>query len=103
MSPQVVPPLLAAAVKDALAARRVGAQDRAAAELALTYAAAIDAGGDLAKIGPALLSALEALQMSPRARAAGRKAGTGERPAANPLDQLAARRARKRPPKALDT
>lgn len=70
----------------------IEARDQAVAELALTYARAIDAGAeDLSKVGPALLAALEALQLSPRARKAVK---TGDKPAANPLDQLAARRAR---------
>lgn len=82
----------------ALDAEPVAARDRAAAALALTYAADIDAGGDLAKLGPALLSALEALCMSPRARKAAAKAVTSDQPA-NPLDQLAARRrSRSAPP-----
>jgi hypothetical protein len=67
-------------------------RDRATADLALVYAREIDDGGDLAKLGPALLSALEALQLSPRARKAVK---TDDRPAGNPLDQLAAARARK--------
>lgn len=108
--------MLLQVVTDALAARRVAKTDRAAAALAMTYARDLDghdpcehcqcAGGrgDLAKIGPALLAVLEALQMSPRARAAVRKAGSGERPpATTQLDQLAGRRVRKRPAAGLDS
>ncbi|HEV8568704.1 MAG TPA: hypothetical protein VGQ92_16770 [Actinoplanes sp.] len=82
-------------VDAALGAGPIGPVDRAAADLALTYAGEIDAGGDLTKLGPALLTALEALHMSPRARAAAKKAVTDDKPVANPLDQLAAARTRK--------
>lgn len=108
--------MLLQVVTDALAARRVAKTDRAAAALAMTYARDLDghepcehcscAGGrgDLAKIGPALLAVLEALQMSPRSRAAVRKAGSGERPpATTALDQLAGRRARKRDAPSVDS
>lgn len=67
-------------------------QDQAVVELALTYARDIDGGGDLTKLGPALLAALEALQLSPRARKAVK---IDDKPAVNPLDQLAERRAGK--------
>lgn len=81
-------------VKAALDAEPPSARDRGAANLALTYATQIDDGGDLAKLGPALLASLEALLLSPRARAAV-KAVSDDKPAANPLDQLAGRRARR--------
>jgi hypothetical protein len=90
--------MLAQVVEEALAAQPVEARDAATAELAMTYARNIDDGGDLAKVGPALLAALDALLMSPRARAAAKKAVTSEKPAANPLDQLAAARARRGQP-----
>ena len=81
-------------VQAALAAHPVEPRDAAAAELALAYAADIDSGeGDLAKLGPALLAALDALGLTPRARKAVKS--DGQQPAANPLDQLAAARARK--------
>jgi hypothetical protein len=83
-------------VDAALAAHPVEPRDAAAAELARTYAAAIDEGADLSKVGPALLAALEALGLSPRARKAVKT--DGQQPAANPLDQLAAARSRKRRP-----
>ncbi|GLI00316.1 hypothetical protein Pa4123_55920 [Phytohabitans aurantiacus] len=77
-------------------------KDQAAAELALTYARAIDAGGDLTRLGPQLLTALEALMLTPRARAAALKVvgGDSSTPAAapaapapgNPLDELRQRR-----------
>lgn len=67
-------------------------QDQAAARLALEYAAQID-GGQVAieKVGPALLSALESLGMTPRARKGIVKGGDGERPA-SPLDEVRRKR-----------
>lgn len=100
-------------VAAAITASTPDPRDQAAVELALTYAAALDdagheceecgrSGGDLTKLGPALLATLEALLMSPRARAAAKKAVTDAKPAANPLDQLADRRARRGRPEDLD-
>jgi hypothetical protein len=75
-------------------------QDQAAIDLALTYAADIDGGvADLAKVGPALLTVLEALGLTPRARKAVKS--DGQQPA-SPLDQLAAARARRGRPEAVD-
>jgi hypothetical protein len=54
-------------------------------------------------LGPKLLAALEALLLSPRARAAGVKGGTDGKPAASPLDELAARRAGISSPQTVDT
>lgn len=72
-------------------------QDKALAHLALAYAEAIDNMGDLPKLGPALLTALESLQLSPRARAIVKKGVTTneQRPKVNPLDELRERRIRK--------
>jgi hypothetical protein len=89
-------------VKAALDHEPVAARDRATATLALTYAAAIDDGADLSKLGPALLACLESLLMSPRARAAAKKAVITSEPAANPLDALAERRSRKSRAEDLD-
>jgi hypothetical protein len=89
-------------VKAALAEQPAEGRDAATAALALTYAAAIDNGGDLAKVGPALLAVLEALHMSPRARHAAKKAATDDKPSVNPIDQLAQRRAGKSHPEAVD-
>jgi len=75
-------------------------RDQAAVDLALAYADALDEGAALDKLGPALLVALEALGLTPRARKAVR---TSDQPAANPLDQLAARRAGRGRPQAVDT
>lgn len=83
---------LAEVVQDVLDREPPEARDEAAAGLALTYAQAIDEGGDLSKLGPPLLAALESLLLSPRARAAAKKAVTSDKPPANPLDQLAERR-----------
>lgn len=72
-------------------------QDKALAHLAVSYAEAIDHMGDITKLGPALLTALESLQLSPRARAMVKKGVTGneQRPKVNPLDELRERRIRK--------
>lgn len=67
--------------------------DQAAVRLALVYARAIDEGdAAVEKAGPPLLAALEALGMTPRARA-NMKGVTSDGPVANPLDELRARRA----------
>jgi len=95
--------MLTQVAADALAAAPIEPRDAATAELARTYARAIDRGADLTKVGPALLAALEALGMSPRARSAVRKAATDDKPSANPLDQLAERRLRLRPAAPVDT
>lgn len=88
--------MLEQVVRESLAQTSRTDADAAVAELALTYAAAIDSGeGDPAKLGAGLLTCLESLLMSPRARAAAKKAVTTSEPAANPLDQLAVARARK--------
>lgn len=77
--------------------------------LAIQYAAEIDAGVDekeLSKIGGALLAALEALQMSPRARALAQRGMMPSEPAKRGLDQLRAareRRTRAHGAAALDT
>jgi hypothetical protein len=87
-----------ASVAAALTAKPPADSDRAVADLALTYARQIDDEGDLVKLGPALLASLEALQMSPRARAIvhGRGVSADGKPAApKPLDELRDRRAGK--------
>lgn len=83
------------AVRDALGSLELRPQDGAAVRLAVAYAREIDADPtQLGKLGPALLSALESLGMSPRARAAlaGKKGGEPDAPAANPIDELRKRR-----------
>lgn len=81
----------------ALAEARLGPVDLAAAGLALTVARDVDLGADLAKIGPVLLRVLDALQMTPKARAQAQRGGAPGEPAASrsPLDELRERRARK--------
>lgn len=87
--------MLVTSVESAAEQGGIEPRDRAVLDLALAYAKAIDDGeADLAKVGPALLAALEALRLSPRARAAAMKGGTDDK-AGSPLDQLAARRAGK--------
>jgi hypothetical protein len=103
---------LADLVIESLAATELNDRDAAAAELALTYARQIDGhkpceecgcqgGGDLTKLGPALLAVLDALGLTPRARKAVKT--DGQQPSANALDQLAERRAGRGRPQAVDT
>jgi hypothetical protein len=67
-------------------------RDRAAAELALTLALAIDTGEvAISDASPKLLAALVQLQMTPAARAAATKGAPVA--ARSPLDELRARRA----------
>ena len=82
------------AVRTALTAKPPAGSDVATAELALTLAKGIDEDGVDYRTSGALLAALEALQMSPRARAMAHRGEVKDVPAGNPLDQLAARRAR---------
>lgn len=70
---------LGASVATALQAVDLEPKHHAAAQLALTYARAIDRTGDLAKLGPLLLHCLAALGMTPRA--ATTMLGTGTAPA----------------------
>lgn len=69
--------------------------DLAVAGLIIKYAAEIDKGtmATLAKLGPLMLQAMEALQMSPRSRAQLTKkdsenGGTGTKPSGSALDEL---------------
>lgn len=79
-------------VAEALKHVEVTPADKAATELALVYAKEIDLGLDIPKLGPALLACLAALGMTPAARNALVKGGSGE-PAPSPLDELRDRRA----------
>lgn len=83
---------LESAVTRALAEVTVQTADAGVIELALTYAREIDAGGELQKLGPALLSVLESLLMTPKARAALVKGVKDVEPPKSPLDELRARR-----------
>lgn len=88
---------LSDALDGALAETDQDARDGATVALARFYAATIDAVPDSAMVetlrdlGPKLLAALEALNMSPRARAAVKGATSGG-PVGNPLDELRVRR-----------
>jgi hypothetical protein len=89
-------------VDAALAAVTLTDADQGTAELARTYADQIDGMGDLAKLGPPLLAALESLGLSPRARAA-MKGGKPDVPRSGKLDELRERRNRKSNPEDLDS
>ena len=79
-------------VTESLEALEPDARDGAARDLAVTYARELDTSPELlAELGPKLLAALDALGMTPRARAAATKGTPGT--ARNPLDELRARRA----------
>lgn len=80
------------AVRAALTSKPPAPADVATAELALVLAVRVDEDGADYRTAGALLAALEALQMSPRSRKA--VTAPDDKPA-NPLDQLAAARARK--------
>ena len=75
-------------------------RDRAIADLALKYAAAIDDDegwkdrlrDPLAELGPKLLAALTSLQMTPAARSAVVKGAKADAPKRSPLDELRAKR-----------
>lgn len=91
------------AVRAAVAAvPQVDKRDQGAVELAYAYARALDTGSELEKVGPLLLACLEALRLTPRARAAAVKGGSDGRPGAGKLDELRERRARKSGTAAVD-
>jgi hypothetical protein len=99
------------ALREALSEVDIPSQDTAAVRLAYGYASNLDGGGDIIKVGPLLLSALDALGMTPRARAAlvkGTSGGDDSAPPAAPtaipgaLDQIRERRARKSRAEAVD-
>lgn len=82
---------LHSSVTASLEALDVDARDDGARTLALAYAEQIDAAPEMLEpLGPKLLAALESLGLTPKARATATKGGPGA--AANPLDQLRARR-----------
>jgi hypothetical protein len=85
---------LVSTVTEALGALEPDARDGATRALALLYAEQIDADPvTLEVLGPKLLSTLEALGMSPRARASATKGPPGA--TRNPLDELRERRAQR--------
>lgn len=90
------------ALTDALTSVTVETRDKAAVALAYRYARALDNREpeilvDVNKLGAALLTVLESLMMTPRARANVMKGGkddtTPTAPSNRPPDQLRARRA----------
>ncbi len=85
--------VLAGALEEA----RLAPVDEAAAGLAEVIAKEIDLGGDPVKLAPIMLRVLDALQMTPRARAVAQRGGGQGDPAAGKsvLDELRERRARK--------
>lgn len=91
---------IAPAVRDAIDALTLQPEDDAAAALAVRYATTIDdapadiAGTEVLKLlGPPLLSVLEALGATPRARSAPKKAGGG---GDGPLAKLRAKEAERK-------
>lgn len=95
------------AFQDASAVDPPGVRDKAAAELARAFAEQIDLEQDsatLVKLGTAYLTVLEALQMTPRARALAQKGMKGNDPGkpTSRLDELRERRARKSRAQAVD-
>lgn len=67
-------------------------RDFAAVELARRLAAEIDAGGELHKLAPQLTTILEALLMTPRARAAVVRKGAVKDASRDALDEIRERR-----------
>jgi hypothetical protein len=71
-------------------------EDAPTAQLALTYARTIDAHLELLPdLGPKLLATLEALLLTPKAKAAAMRGVKDAQRPKSPLDELRARRARK--------
>lgn len=94
---------LVKAVQEAVEVLALAPADQAAVRLALAYATAIDCGEPVEKVGPPLLAVMEALGMTPRARASLAKGVTSGSTITSPLDELRARRsARQRDAEALD-
>lgn len=78
--------------------------DAAVIRAAQEYAAELDAGGDVTKLGPLYIAALTALGLTPAARAALAKGGASGEQRPNPLDELRQRRrARGDGPEAVDS
>jgi hypothetical protein len=98
MFPQVKAMSLTESLEEALKALDSKPEDQAAIQLARVYAAHLDGGNaDLVKEGPLLLSVLDALGMTPRARAAVMGKGGGNGAAgAGKLDELRDRRRARR-------
>lgn len=86
---------LVTAVQEAIEDLDLMTKDRGTAALALAYAACIDEGADLHTTGLQLLAVLDALLMTPRARAIVNKGVTSVSPSDNPVDEIKARRAKR--------
>lgn len=84
-----------AELEQALATLDLGAGDAAAVALARLLADEIDSPeADVEKLSPRLLAVLDALGLTPKARAAlTKKGGSDDKPASDPLDELRQRRA----------
>jgi hypothetical protein len=82
------------AVRDSIATKTFGTEDRGIAMLAIYYAEEIDLdSGELNRLGPKLQAALESLGLTPLARARmTKKVNDDDKPTADPLDELDARR-----------
>jgi hypothetical protein len=94
---------LTTALEQALAEADLDTLDAATIELARTYADHIDdANEELSKLGPRLLTCLEALLLTPRARAKILTAGDDNEQPTNPVDELRDRR-RQRGTPTMDT
>lgn len=84
---------LSDAVTAALGDLEIVPKDGGTVRLALVYAEAIDADpAQLSKLGPGLLSVLEALAMTPKARASILGKGVKDAPPRSRLDELRERR-----------
>jgi hypothetical protein len=81
------------AVTAAARAAKIGTRDKAALELARHYARLIDEGDPVELLGPKLLAALDALVLTPKARANITKGLSHEPAKADPVDEIRARRA----------
>ncbi len=80
-------------VRASLEALEPDTRDQAARDLAVMYAGELDVNPEaIGELGPKLLAVLEALGMTPRARAAATKVPPGG-VVRNPLDEMKARRA----------
>lgn len=81
------------AVRESAQGLPLAPSDRATLALACAYADTIDAAPEtIDTIGPKLLTCLESLLMTPRARAAVMKNAQDEHRPSSPLDELRARR-----------
>lgn len=85
-----------------IASDHLDERDEGVMAVAGYIAGLIDDGMDPVKLTPLLLQALDALQLTPRARARGKGVSSAAGPVANPLDELRERRARRQRPATVD-